>query len=309
MRFVAALVVSVLVPTLTGSAAQATEESPYRVSVDLRDAILELGNDDAFEREPAESLLEGLGDDAVPALRSALAREDESVRMGVVEVLTSIDGPEPTRVLLECARTDPSVDVRGAALSGLILREDDEASAEISRALRSEDPRLYRAALGGCGRFCTSPDELDRIVALAFREPTVKFLAPRSALARIATMPGHRDAVVAAVERRAPGALKAADPEGRLRAALLLADLDDPRGIAGLTVALDEDVPLLLRIQAIVLIGATGDAGVVPEIGKSIEALPAQARPAACKALGTLASRGVDGAAAEADLRECPRAG
>ena len=89
MRFGTALVVSVLVATLARSAERATDESPYRVSVDLRDAILELGNDDAFEREPAESLLEGLGDDAVPALRAALAREDESVRMGVVEVLRS----------------------------------------------------------------------------------------------------------------------------------------------------------------------------------------------------------------------------
>ena len=166
------------------SPCEATDASPYRVSIDLRPRILELGNEDAFEREPAEVLFEALGKEAIPALRLALQREDEPVRLGVIEVLAAVDGAEATQILLATTRNDSSVDVRGAALEGLIVRGDEEADDEISRALAAEDPRLYRVALGGCGRPCTNPEELDRIVALAFREPAVKFVAPRAALVR-----------------------------------------------------------------------------------------------------------------------------
>ncbi|MDG2306863.1 MAG: HEAT repeat domain-containing protein [Candidatus Binatia bacterium] len=284
------------------------EDDPYLLTIDLGEAIRVLGDEDSFEREPLEILLVGLGDRAVPALRKGLATEDEAVRMGIIEVLTETEAEGASALLLERAKMDDSIYVRVEAISGLVSRDAPEAAEVVSSALASDEPLLYRAAFGGCGRYCTSPEQLDRIVAFAFSEPVVQMVGPRGALVRTAGIPEHRAAVVAALERGAAPKLVADDPEVRVRAAMLLAALEDERAAPGLEVALDQEIATMLRVQAIVALGGVGNESTVTTVGASLATLSPLIRPAACKALSILAYRGVEGASAEAVQRGCPGA-
>ncbi len=281
-------------------------DDPYRVTVDVGDSIRLLASEDPFDREPAEILLSSLGQSALPALRAALEKEDEATRIGVVEVLGSSDAEGVGSVLLERAQKDSSVGVRVAAINVLISRDDPEAAEVVPDALASDDPRFYRAAFGGCGKYCVSVEQLDRIVDFVFTEPLVSINGPRGALVRAMSVPSQRDAVLAAIERTAGPRLEEGDVDRRLRAAMLFSDFDDPRATSTLLLALDHDVPTMLRLQSIVALGRLGDADTAEQIGAALDSMPAGLRPAGCKALLILAGRGVAGAQAQARERGCP---
>lgn len=309
-----ALVASFGVAAAIGwSEARAADEDPgdaYRVTVDLGDAIRLLGSDDAFQREPAEELLLNLDQQSLPALATALEREDAPVRHGVVEVLTSIDGPRATELLVERADGDSSIGVRAAAIEGLVSRDDPEAEDLVQAALESDDPRLYRSAFDGCASYCISPEQLDRIVAFAFSEPTAYFSkGPRGALLRAGADPSRRDDVLAALERGAAGNLTAPSAETRIRAGLLFYDIGDPRAEAGLNEAFADEAPHMLRLAALVGLGAVGDETTVERIAEARPGFPRGLQQVACKALGRLASRDVPRAAEEARKAGCPGAG
>lgn len=286
----------------------AGEESPedYRLTIDLGPSIRLLGSDEPSVREPAEELLSVLDDRALPALTAALGTEGEKVRLGVVDVLTSIDGSRATALLLERAKADPSIDVQAAAISGLILRVDPEAEKVVPSALESDDPRFYRTAFEGCARYCTSEKQLDRIVAFVFSEPVQVMGGPRGALLRGAATPSSRNDVVAAVERGAAGRLDDPNPEMRVRAAMLFADLGDARAVEPLSSALGNDMPVMLRLQAIVALGTLGNEQSAAEIGAALGELPPGLRKGGCKALSMMADRQVPGAKAEATKGKCP---
>lgn len=283
-------------------------DAPYRITVDLTDEIRSLANEDSFAREPAEELLAALDDKAVAPLAAALDREDAATRLGIVEVLESIEGSRVTSVLLERAKADPSVDVQSAAIAALILRVDPEAGEVVPGALASDDPRLYRVAFDGCARYCTEPEQLDRIVDFSFTEPVMLFGAgPRGALFRAAAAPSRRPAVVAAVERRAAARLEDADPETRVRAGLLFADLEDPRAATALTAALGSDGEPLLLLQALVALGKIGGTPEAEAIARGLPTLPPALQAGGCKALGRMAGRDVVGAAEQARAAGCDK--
>ena len=282
---------------------------PYRVTLDLAEEIRELANEDPFERESAEELLGVLDERAIPALVMALERENAATRLGVVGVLESSEGSRATALLLERALGDDSVDVRAAAIAALISRMDPEAAAVVPGALASGDPRLYRVAFEGCARHCTAPKQLDRIVDFSFTEPVRLFGAgPRGALFRAAASPTRRPAVVAAVERRAAVHLEDPDPEKRIRAGLLFADLGDPRAVDALTVALETEAEPILRLQALVALGKIGDERGAERIADALPTLPPALRAGGCKALTIMSHRQVPRAEAMAREGDCPGA-
>lgn len=291
-------------PTFAGAEEEPPEE--YRLTIDLGPSIRLLGAEDPSVREPSEELLSVLDDKAVPALAAALATEGEQVRVGVVDVLTSIDGSRVTALLLERAKADPSIDVRAAAISGLILRVDPAAEEVVPPALESEDPRLYRTAFDGCARYCTSAKQLDRIVAFVFTEPVQVMGGPRGALLRGAATPSNRADVVAAVERGAAARLDDPNPEMRVRAAMLFADLGDARAAEPLSSALGNEMPAMLRLQAIVALGTLGDEEAAAKIGAALVELPPGLKKGGCKALSMMVDRQIPGAEAEATKGNCP---
>jgi len=285
----------------------ASSEPPsYRISVDLGPRIRSLASADPFDREPAEDLLAGLGDQAVPPLATALETEEEAVRIGVIDVLSSLEADGVAPLLLRRARADASVDVRAAAISALIARQDAQAAEVVGTALGSDDPRLYRVALAGCPRWCGSPGSLARLVELAFAEPVRWMGGPRAALVRAIADPARRVAASQAIERAAAARLTDEDVETRVRAALLLSDLQDPRALSPLGLALDHDLAPSIRIQAMVALGALGDDAAASALARSLDSLPPVLRAAGCKALRSLARRAVDGAAAAASAHGCP---
>lgn len=295
----------VLVPRVPEAADEGVP-ADYRVTVDLGEAIRLLASEEAFERASAMELLELLGPSALPALGVALANEGTAVRRGVVEVLTSIEAPGVTVLLVRHAETDPSVEVRAAAISALVERDASEAGPIVEAAFRSDDPREYRSAIHGCGRHCQTPQELDRLVTLAFTEPEPEFTrGPRAALGRAARDPSLRADVRAALERGAVD--KLGDPKAgtRIRAGLLFFDIDDPRAIDGLNGAFSDDASPLLRLQAFGAIGRVGDSDTVERLAAIWPDIPPPLHRGACKLLAKLAQRDVSGAAKRAESGGC----
>lgn len=294
-----------LAVSLLWSTAAWSEEEAYRLTIDVGPIVRSLASADPFTREPAEALLAGLGDQAAVPLAHALETENEPVRIGVVEALISLDGKWVAPLLVRRASEDGSVDVRAAAISALVVREDPEGDEVVAAALDRDEPRLYRAAVVGCPRFCGTAAQLDRLVEIAFLEPARALAAPRGAIARAAASPEHREVVGGALDRVAAPHLADDEVEKRVLAGILLAEVEDSRAAGALAEALDHGVPTRLRIQAILALGRTGEEDAVIRLGSSLDALPGAVRPVGCKALGLLARRGVAGAEREGERHRC----
>ena len=281
----------------------------YRVTIDLEPSIRALGSEDLFESSPAEDKIIGLGSAALPALGEALEHEPPAVRVGVVEVLHLL---RPAGIpLIMKAATDSDADVRSEALQDLAEQTGDpQARALVEAALDDPSPKIRLAAARTCGRLCTSPAALARLVDMAMRDE----LFPNGAWARVslrAIMEG-KDAAAnearAAIERAAlPRLQDDFSLEERTRAALVAADIGNPAAPDVLALAAREAENMQLRLRAVYTLGMVGDARAVPTLAGILRGPDNELVPYTCDALSSMAARGVPEAKRTLEAYRGPR--
>ncbi|HEU4557143.1 MAG TPA: HEAT repeat domain-containing protein [Longimicrobium sp.] len=109
------------------------------------------GGDDDERMAALNALLQMDGQQAMPLLRSVLARRDEcseALRSKAVFLVSQKGGPDAENLLLEVARNDPSQEVRGQAVFWLSQTGTDRALAAIEEILRtSRDPQIQEKAV------------------------------------------------------------------------------------------------------------------------------------------------------------------
>jgi HEAT repeat protein len=249
----------------------------------------------------------------MPALESAYGREEPAIRRGIIEVLQEIDAPGRDSLLLRAAQ-DPDVDVRTQAILGLGRSHDERARSVVEAALEDREPAIRDAAVEACATVCLTPSALRRLVDIAIHEPPIlRIMRPRQTLRSLIGAENERQATAAreAIEAAARPLLREdSGAEERVRAALLIADLEDPAATPWLVDVLEHGLPgaderlrLLIQAQTIQTLGAAGDATCIDVLGRMSRRPTDPLKEAACQALQRLAQRGVEGAVAES--RRC----
>jgi HEAT repeat protein len=266
------------------------------VTIDLTDPIRNLGSDDLDVSEAAADLIATVGLAALPALDRAVSVESAAIRARAVEVAASVGERKAVTLLLRAA-SDAAPAVRAEALLGLGSIDDELGRRPVESALADSSIDVRRAAAVACATLCRSPSAFEQLTQLTLgEETTARMLVPRQSL-RIALQGEGAGAARAAILSGAEPALSpSSSPPQRARAALLLADAGDPRASDLLAVALRSDVDEALRTQAVVALGATGDAGAVDVLRETLDA-GTVSRPVVCRSLQDLAARGIQGAA------------
>jgi len=277
------------------------ERHPYQVTIDLAPTIQALGSDDISESGAAVDLLVGLGGRAVAPCAAALEREPESIRAGVVEVLSRLALPEGVPLLVRTAEKDESVDVRSDALAALGTLHDAQGAAVVEAALQSREPSIRLAAAKACARLCTSGPAVKRLVALAITdEPYPNGVAARGGLRAMlrAEDAGFVAAVRGAIEHGARPVVGGSGPLAtRARAALLLADTGDATVVPLLLETARSANVVLLRVHAAYALGDVGGADAVAPLVALLESPDAGVVTYGWDSLRRLADRGVRGAA------------
>jgi HEAT repeat protein len=303
-----AFLAAALTALACGCCARRPPAPAYSVTVDLTASIRDLGSDDLFVSEPAAELLVALGAAALGPLDLALRNEPHAVRLGVVDVVKQIGGTASVPPLLRAA-ADADAEVRANAILALGSIGDRRAARTVEEALEDGSVEVRRAAAAACASLCASPEAIRRLVAVALSERSVFGMSPaRESLRRM--LAGADRARASEAERAigdaAPPALAAADADQRGRAALLLADAGDRRAVPFLVYAAEHAADPLLRVQAIVMLQAVGNASTVAALARIVRRDDMQLRSLACQTLGSLAARGVG--EAERESRACARA-
>lgn len=268
---------------------------PYVIEFDLGADVRALSSDDIDESGPAADRLTALGPAALPALRTALQREDPAVRSGVVEVLLGLDGDEAAALLIESAGDrDPTV--RTDALLALGLRAEPSGRAAVEAALADGDAGVRRAAAAACHSLCRSPTALAQLVDLALADQE-RAVAQRALSAALISTEG-RDAARAAIAARALPLLtgEAADDERRFAAAQIAAMIGQREALPVLVAALAPEARADRRPAAALALGGLDDPAAVAALAAVASGPDAGPRNAACVALGSQRQRRVEGA-------------
>ncbi|HEV7590967.1 MAG TPA: HEAT repeat domain-containing protein [Longimicrobium sp.] len=135
-------------------ARQGDSRAAETVAVDARQAARcerGRGGDDDERMAALNALLQMDGDQALPLLRSVLARRDacsEALRSKAVFLVSQKAGGEAEDILLNVARTDPSSEVRGQAVFWLSQTGTERALDAIEQILRTtSDPEIQEKAV------------------------------------------------------------------------------------------------------------------------------------------------------------------
>lgn len=276
---------------------------PYRVVHELGPWIAALGSDDLVVSDPAEDSLVSLGPPAVAPLATALEREAPPVRRGVVTALARLNLPEVVPPLIRAANEDPDEDVRAEALRALGTLGDARARPVVEAALDAPAVKLRHAAARACATLCASPEAANRLVEIAVRDqPLAVGLNARASLVRMLEGPDPSRSASArrALEDRARPALTEGSAfEERARAALLVAELDDPTTTPVLVEVARGPNPL--RIYAVYALGRVGDGRAVPVLAIHLQAADPGLAAYSYDALRRLQDRGLDEARAALD--------
>jgi hypothetical protein len=293
-----------LLAVATFVVACAEADAPYRVEVDLAPSIRALASDDLDVSSAAEDRLIALEETALPALDAALRREDEATRVAVIEVLAQMSASSPISLLVRTLGEDASPTVRAEAAFALRgTRGDASVEDALVRALGDGAAEVREKAAVACGSLCRGALCVERLTALALDdEATQVWWASRTALVRLRRERGEAAAVDAAVRAAAPARLAGEDDARATRAALLLADASDARGVGRLEDVVETTGDVTTRQQVVTALGAVGGP-------TAISALCAARRETALAvladgALQQAVSRGVEGA--RAALERCP---
>jgi HEAT repeat protein len=265
------------------------------VTTDVTHWFRDLETDDLFQTQPAVDGLAALGPVVIPVLERAFEREPAQVRVGVVEVLSQLGVPETLPLLLRAAK-DLEPEVRADALDALGGLRDERGRESVEAALGDSDMSVVAAAARACVHLCRSPGAMEALVHHALAGLGI---ANQSLVAILRA--GNAEQVAAA--REAVNAMTPKVVEGdsnsemRARAALLLAKVSPERALPCLRDYVLNGSQPLLRMQAIVALGAAGTERDARTLQDLYDSPPAPfARQAACTALRKMAARGVQAA-------------
>lgn len=292
------------------TACRSDEPPPkYETTIDVSRFIRALGSDDPFESDTAVDELAALGPSVIPTLEVALQREPVAVRCGIVEVLEQLGTSESSAILLRTSR-DPADEVRAESLLALGTLADERGRDEVEAALSDPNPDIQRAAAAACASLCDSDQALQRVVEIAMHaRPFGRMTVPRETLRRILRHGSSErsKATRQAIEKAArPRLRQDAGQDERVRAALLLSDLQDPEALPWLIEAVEKrmlqvdraDRPLM-KIQAILALGSIGNDATVDVLRQIARRQPGPLHEVACQALQQLADRRIKRAAPE----------
>ena len=288
IRAIAALFAIARVVGAAAHADEATTPDPYIVEIDVRPWIEALRSDDLFQIDPAIESLGALGDHAIPALRAALKIEGVQARINLVEVLRDIRTPATVAALVEAA-ADENEEVRRDAIEALGRLGDRRAQSTLEAALHDPSAKVSRAAVAACLAQCSSPAALRRLVEKSLEQRTA--LTAQTSLSRVAA--ANRDAGVEIRKLADELAIPVMEDSGnsqRFDAALMVAQTGNEAAIPVLRECIEQKTQPMMSVLCIRGLGTLGSE-------RSIAALAEAARgdddrlrrPAACKALATLA--------------------
>jgi HEAT repeat protein len=283
---------------LVALALACSRPDPYALTIDLRGTIKALGSGDLSEREAALERVAAVGAEALPALRTALATEPPTVRLGAIEGIARLATTDGDAVLREAATHDTDPEVRAEALAALGDSGDTQATGLVESALFDPNDAIRYAAIKACAPLCTSQQAADRLVELAiYDRPEANALWAHHALSRMMAdpTPPRAEHARAAITAHALPLVGDAIGEQRARAALLGSDLGDPSATEVLADAVQHLDNTLLRLQGVYALGTAGGASQVPVLGRLLGA--PSVSPYAYDALRRMAARGVTDAA------------
>jgi HEAT repeat protein len=271
------------------------EPGPYVVTTDVTHWIRALETDDLFETQPAVAGLVALGPAVIPVLERAFEREPAQVRVGVVEVLSDLDVPETLPLLLRAAK-DPEAEVRADALDALGGLRDERGREAVEAGLGDSDMSVVAAAARACARLCRSPAAMEALVHHALAGLGV---ANQSLVAILRAGSAEQVAAArAAVNDLTPKVIESdANPEMRVRAALLLVEVSPERALPSLRAYALGGAEPLLRAAAVLALGAMGtehDVAILEDLRK----LPSgpYLSQVVCRALERMVERKTPGA-------------
>jgi HEAT repeat protein len=226
--------------------------------------------------------------------------------VAVVDALAQMRGEGVRCLLLRTLREDPAGAVRAEAAFALRDFRGPRVEKALVAALDDPSAEVRARAATACGAVCRSPANVEPLTAHALTDPdTGVWWAARATLARMKAE-GRADMVAevdATVRAMAPARLASRDANAADRAALLLADVGDVRGLPRLEVLAVESDDLRTRQQAVAALGALGGASVIAPLRRALQ--DPSVRPLAFLALQHAAARGIPGAAAAlADVRQ-----
>jgi HEAT repeat protein len=270
----------------------APEASPYVVTTDVTPWIRALESDDLFETQPAVAGLAALGPAVIPALERAFKTETTPVRVGIVEVLSDLRVPETLPLLLRAAR-DPEPEVRADALDALGRLRDEQGREAVEAGLGDSDMSVVTAAARACVDLCRSREAMEALVhhalagAGAAYQSLVAILRAGNAEQSAAAREAVNDLTPEVIESDA-------NPEMRVRAALVLVEVSPERALPLVRDCAVNGSQPLLRMQAIAALGAAGtqrDAQVLKDLYNSPSG--PFARRAGCNAMRQMVVRGI----------------
>ena len=227
--------------------------------------------------------------------RLALDDADPQVRLAGIESTIEDRSRELLNKLLKIVESDPSLDVRWAAIEDLsrftLLGELDDLDAQTTADLRTrvreivhdtaQAPRVRGSALAALGYF--SDVETAEALAAGFRDPDLRLGAIRGM---------GRSADPRWTDRLMP-VLGSDDPDMRLEAARALGELEEERAVTPL-VELVDDPETDVRLAVTAALGHIGGEEAREALLYLAEAVDDQVRAAADRALEELEASEAD---------------
>jgi HEAT repeat protein len=284
--------------------------SPYTATLDVSALVRQLDTEETFDADEAAAKLAGLGEPVLPALEAALAREGETIRVGIVEALGQMESPRALEVLARVARSDPAPVVRGSAV--LALGQSGEASVRPALEAALADPSIMASGTAAvvCGGICTTPAAIDRLVEIALGPlPEAELSRMRGSFARL--LDGDPAAASHARECLRARAPEALDPSRPLLERARIAMFAMQAGVAGMEPVLVDAVrsgsATGARTAALETLARLGSAAAVPALEAA--AHEPETAVAALRALQAIAARGIPEATAALAAAATPNAG
>jgi HEAT repeat protein len=276
------------------------------VQLRLGETIRQLGSDDLDVESRAQNRLTAIGAPALPALAAAMRQEAPPVRVGVVEVVSEMEGTAAADILIAAVK-DSSDEVRADAALALRLRRGSAVEAALIATLDDPSARVRQRAAVACGQACASEAGIGALLRHGLSDPDpVAAWAAAASLIRIREGdPALVHSVDAAIAADAPAALSESEVAHQERAAVLLATIGDQRAIPILERLVNSRDDNRVRLRAIYALGSVGGPSAVPVLQALLNEPPMAGY--AYDALRRAGERGVPGAQAALDAYTGPR--
>ena len=256
---------------LSCTASSLERRNSTEVRLDLSSDIRALGSDDLEISDPAENKLLALGPTAIPVLVRALDSEPDPVaRLGIVGVLRKTGAPSAIEPIKKAAIEDLDPEVRREALVSLAFLKVDDTEAIALNALSHPDWRVRSGGVALCEQVCSSPQAAHPMVNVALAaDQRSLFGGSRKVLASWlrGSSPQLVDACTESIETEASEILQtfsSASNAKKVRAALLLTEIGDTRGLDILHSTLADRKPANLVSLCLWAVGDIGNAESVP---------------------------------------------